>query len=108
MNLENGSIPFMIVSLVFFTIQLTADELASAIEGVSKVLNEGVVIDLNVKFPFSNSNVINDAITNSRLVNLTGNIVALTDEQSLSSFNGTKGVARKTFIGARYILQTSI
>jgi len=98
MNLENGSIPFIIASLAFFTIRITADEIASEKEGESKVLNEGVVIDLNVKFPFSNSNVIKDAITHSRLVNLTGNIVALADEQSLSSFNGTKGVARQTYI----------
>jgi hypothetical protein len=97
MNLENGSVPFIIASLAFFAIRITADEIASSKEGESKVLNEGVVIDLNVKFPFSNSNVIKDAITHSRLVNLTGNVVALADDQPLSSFNDTKGVARQTF-----------
>ena len=97
MNLENGSVPFIIASLAFFAIRITADEIASSKEGESKVLNEGVVIDLNVKFPFSNSNVIKDAITHSRLVNLTGNVVALADEQTLSSFTNTKGVARQTF-----------
>ena len=97
MNLENGSVPFIIASLAFFAIRITADEIASSKEGGSKVLNEGVVIDLNVKFPFSNSNVIKDAITHSRLVNLTGNVVALADDQTLSSFNDTKGVARQTF-----------
>ena len=96
MNLENGSVPFIIASLAFLAIRISADEIASSKEGESKVLNEGVVIDLNVKFPFSNSNVIKDAITHSRLVNLTGNVVALADEQTLSSFNNTKGVAGQT------------
>ena len=99
MNLESGGMSFIFASLVFFTIRITADEMALTKEEESKILKEGVIIDLNVKFPFSNTTtVINDAITHGRLVNLTGNIIAWTDKITLTSFNDAKGVFLQTFV----------
>ena len=96
MTLESGGMSFLFASLVLFTFRLTFDGIAVTKEEESKILKEGVVVDLNLQHPFSNATVIEDALTNNRLVNLTGNIVAWTDNKTLSSFNNSEGIILQT------------